>query len=144
MTRIFQIAFGQQVVRNIQQNSSRGGRKTCSMRYAKSTPIVFRFLPGLLLLVIEFLAPEYLNTRRSNVPTGSRDGGNTTYTLHTRKVVFSSRCLCSLPSTSIKIFSHTPTALVLDEASSPRRGKLRVSVVNATITTARTAAARLS
>ena len=82
------------------------------MRYAKAPPTVFRFLPR-LLLVVEFVAPEHLSPRRSIVP-GSRDEGNTTYTLRERRVVFS-RSLSVFSSINIWIFTQTPASFALDE-----------------------------
>ena len=58
--------FGQHVVTNTYTTtvvySSSSRRKTCGMRYAKAFPVVFRFLPE-LLLVVELVAPEHLSPR---------------------------------------------------------------------------------
>ena len=83
------------------------------MRYANAPPVVLRILPGLQLLVVEFVAPEHLSPRRSIVP-GSRDEGNTTYTLRERRVVFS-RSLSVFSSINIWIFTQTPASFALDE-----------------------------
>ena len=59
--------------------------KTWSRRYVKS-PVVVRFLPGVLLFV-ELFAPEHLSPR---IVPGGGDERNATCTLHARRVIFSS------------------------------------------------------
>ena len=83
------------------------------MWYAKAPPLVFRFLPG-LLLVVEFVAPEHLSPRWSIAP-GSRDEGkkdipHVRFTLE--GLSFPPRSLCS--RLYLSKFSQTPIVLVLD------------------------------
>ena len=65
---VLRFFFGQQVVTNTNVYNYNNysvvcsGRNSCNMRYAKAPPLVFRFLPG-LLLVVEFVAPEHLSPR---------------------------------------------------------------------------------
>ena len=87
MIRVFQIVFGQQVVTNIGTQQREDGS---TMRYAKALPINFRFLPGLH------------GARRTGASQpiqkqhGSREEGNTTHTLHARRVVFRCHLFLSL------------------------------------------------
>ena len=82
------------------------------MRYAKALPRDFRFLPGL------HGARRTGASQPMQKQHGSRGEGNTTHSLHSKRIVF--RCRLFLPlairsPSSAAISQTTTTLLVLDE-----------------------------
>ena len=87
MIRVFQVVFGQQVVTNTGTQQREDGS---TMRYAKALPRVFRFLPGL------HGARRTGASQPMQEQHGTREEGNTTHTLHARRVVFRCHLFLSL------------------------------------------------
>jgi len=87
MIRVFQIVFGQQVVTNTGTQQREDGS---TMRYAKALPRNFRFLPGL------HGARRTGASQPMQKQHGTREEGNTTHTLHARRVVFRCHLFLSL------------------------------------------------
>ena len=83
MTRVFQIVFRQQVITYSGTQQREDGS---TMRYAKAHPRDFRFLPGL------HGARRTGASQSMQKQHGTREEGNTTHTLHARRVV----CKCHL------------------------------------------------
>ena len=85
------------------------------MRYAKALQRDFRFLPGL------HGARRTGASQSMQKQHGTRDEGNTTHTLHARRVVFRCHLFLSLVVSISFINSYLPdgdyTLLVLDEAN---------------------------
>ena len=100
------------------------------MRYAKTPPLFFCFLPG-LLLVVEFVAPEHLSPRRSIAPSSRDEGKNSICKLHARRVVF---------SFSLSVFSSINIYRLDADYPCHRRDKLRLRLENAAMTISRTMA----
>ena len=87
MTRVFQVVCRQQVITSTGTQQRKDGS---TMRYAKALPRDFCFLPRLH------------GARRTGASQpiqkqhGTRDEGNTTHTLHARRVVFTCRLFLPL------------------------------------------------
>ena len=111
MTQVFQIVFRQQVITYTGTQQRKDGS---TMRYAKALPRDFRFLPGL------HGARRTGASQPMKKQHGTRGEGNTTHTLHARRVVF--RCHLFLPLA----VSISPTNSYLpdgDYPPRPRRGQ---------------------
>ena len=111
MIRVFQIVFGQQVVTNTGTQQREDGS---TMRYAKALPRNFRFLPGL------HGARRTGASQPMQKQHGTREEGNTTHTLHARRVVFRCHLFLSLAVSISFINSYLPDG---DYPPRPRRGK---------------------
>ena len=112
MIRVFQIVFRQQVITNTGTQQREDGS---TMWYAKALPRDFRFLPGL------HGARRTGTSQPMQKPHGARDEGNTTYTLHARRVVF--RCNLFLSLALSILFINNSYLTDGDYPPRPRRGK---------------------
>ena len=111
MIRVFQSIFRQQVITNTGTQQREDGS---TMRYAKALPRIFRLLPGL------HRARRTGASQPMKKQHGTREEGNTTHTLHARRVVFRCHLFLSLAVSISFINSYLPDG---DYPPRPRRGK---------------------